>query len=490
MIKGFTTKNNGALWIQPDGPNTKVYYLGCHDLSDITVGKGSKELQQCFKSDGSGWQVISATEKPPEMIKFSIEVAMGKAADKLEQIACPSTVYITQRDCGLADVFVNRVRALMLRQVAVTSEKYTDLVSAGEDKPSKMGFEFEAWPPMGKAWSPVAGRQVTSEARALTSIAKAGGGQCASACGPASNNCDTLFATSEADGGAADVLVSYDGGGTWTITAGKPFAAAEHIAALVTVNTGNNWRVIVVRGTTDAGNPAEIAYSDDDGATWTNVDVGTVDGTYATTNNSLFALDYEHIWLVLTDGYIFFSEDAGVTWTSQADAITEDLNCVYFMSDGEHGVVGGVNNSIATTVDGGTTWSVTTGPASEAGNDVLEVAVQSEYMFWAVYDSGGVHYTNDYGDTWGARALVGVTATRVDDLKFVDDLCGWMIATDSTYLTAYSIILRTIDGGYSWEIVDSITNDGLVALLACDCNTAYAVGDLVSGTAVIGKFAA
>lgn len=487
MADNFTSKKNGSLWIQPGGPNTVVYYLGCHDLGDITVPKGSKELQQCFLPDGSGWEVISETEKPPEVITLSIEVPMGKTADWLESVPCPSTLFVMQRDCGLANVWGNYARGLTLQLSSITSEKYAGLVKRQDDVPSLMTFELQARPPLGKVWKPKSSRVTTTETRELTDIAKCGGSSCASSCGPATTVCQTLYKSSKAGGGAASVWKSDDNGATWTELAGHPFAATEDISAIECIQTGNGFRLIATRGTTDAGNPAEAAYSDDDGATWTNVVLGTVNGTFVPDHLSLFALDFEHVWITLTDGYIFFSDDAGTTFIAQAESITEDLTCIHFM-DELNGLVGGVNNSLVVTSDGGDSWTVIAGPASQAADNITAVQLLSPYHYWITYSDGKFYYTDDGGDTWYERTIIGATPNDIHDLMFFDQLCGWMTFSNTSYLTDYSTVARTIDGGKTWELLDTVSNEGLWALLVCSCNYAYAVGGVMNGTPVIAKF--
>ena len=487
MADTFTSKKNGSLWIQPDGPNTTVYYLGCHDLGDITVPKGSKELQQCFLPDGSGWEVISETEKPPEIIKLSVEVPMGKTADWLESEVCPATLNVMMRDCGLANVWGNYVRGLIMQLSSISSEKYAGLVTRQEDKPSLMSFELEARPPLGKVWKPKSSRMTISETRDLLDIAKCGGSQCASSCGPATTVCQTQYVASKAGGGAASVWKSDDSGATWTELSGHPFSATEDISAIECVQTGNGFRLIAARGTTDAGEEAEVAYSDDDGVTWTNVLLGTVHGTYVPNHLSLFALDYEHIWVGLTDGYIYFSDDAGTTWTLQTDLGAGDVLCIHFM-DEYYGLAGGEDNVLAFTTDGGDSWTVIAGPASQAADDITAVQIMTPYHFWITYNDGKIYYTDDGGDTWTERIIIGATPNDIDNLVFFDPLCGWMSFSNTTYLTDVSTIARTIDGGKTWEILDTVSNEGLRALLVCNCNLAYAVGGVLDGTPVIAKF--
>ena len=40
----FFTAAMGAVWIQPDGPNTEVQYLGCHDVAGIVLAKGAERI--------------------------------------------------------------------------------------------------------------------------------------------------------------------------------------------------------------------------------------------------------------------------------------------------------------------------------------------------------------------------------------------------------------------------------------------------------------
>ena len=44
------TSRMGALWVQPDGPNTEPKFLGCHELGDLSEAEGGVELIRCFLS--------------------------------------------------------------------------------------------------------------------------------------------------------------------------------------------------------------------------------------------------------------------------------------------------------------------------------------------------------------------------------------------------------------------------------------------------------
>jgi len=479
----------GALWIQPDGPNTQVHYLGCHDLGDITASKGAQELIQCLRADGNGWDVLTTLEKPPELIKFSIDVPLFRTADWLEQVTCPATLYITMRECGRADIFSNYVRAFAMTLSRIVSEKIAGLVMREEDKLSTLSFELEARPPLVKIWKPSLARLTTAENRGINAITTCGIMQCASGCGPAQGLCEILYKAGDAgDGVGGTVYESLDSGATWAATGTRPFGATENISALICVETGNGSRLIAARGTTDGGNPAEIAYSDDGGDTWTNVNVGSVNGAYVPWHAALFAVDWQHVWVVTTDGYVYFSDDAGATWTTLASGFTEDLWAIHV--NGDYGLAGGVNNALASSSDAGASWALISGPASQAGDTITQVQVIDANNWWLTYDDGRLYYTDDGGVTWTERTLVGVTPNFISDLKFGSGICGWMIVTNTTYLEAASSVLRTIDGGNTWELIADIDNSGLNSLVVCDCNTAYIVGELYDSTSMVVRASA
>ena len=53
MAENFTAAM-GAVWVQPDGPNTEVLYLGCHDVGDIVQPQGDVATRFCPSVEGPG----------------------------------------------------------------------------------------------------------------------------------------------------------------------------------------------------------------------------------------------------------------------------------------------------------------------------------------------------------------------------------------------------------------------------------------------------
>jgi len=495
MAEVFTSEK-WSLWAQPDGPNTKPQYLGCHDLDDMTEPGGASNLLLCFDHDDpSGYKTVGSTKEPPGPVTTAVTTYIEETADYMETIDCPFPLYVNGWKCGKPDVFSNYKRWFALAHAEIGDKTLTGLARRSEDVESTQAFALSAWPPVIRGFEVEAMQQSTSETEALNDIAFCNVKKCADECGEAQSICDDGCAVGDAAAGSptndADMICTEDGGGTWAAAAAAAFAGGEDIASLVCFYVGEDTvRHLVARGTADVGSPMEIAYSDDAGDTWTNVDVGATNGQYATGGGALFALDQYHIWLCTTAGYIYFSEDGGATWTAQESGTisANNYNHIHFASESE-GFCVGDSNTIVRTTDGGTTWTAVTGPAAEVGNDAQSVTrnVDSD-IWWVGYDGNTtLYYTTDDGDNWTERAFTGsgVAGGEVADIAFYNDLCGWMISNTTAPV---GTIHRTRDGGYTWEAVDtSITNAGLNAIWPCSCNLAFAVGEASGGTAVILK---
>lgn len=472
------TSMSGALWVQPGGPNTRPYYLSCHDLDAISEpGSGIGELIRCFDQMG-GWKIIGQTESAPDVVVTSIETVMGPTADWLEKVECPMPIYVNIRECGRADIFDNFVRSFILQQAEIGDMEITDAVYREEDEPDILSFRIMAIPPVFQAFPLGVWRVTNSETSALNDIAFTTDVRCAGACGPYRDAGDTGYAV----GDTSAVLRSIDGGVTWAATAADPFAGAENVSSVVLFYMGRDTlRVLVARGTTDAGAPAEVAYSDDGGVTWTQADAGTTNGQYATRGGTLFALNFYNIWLAATDGYLYKSEDGGVTWTAQQSGglTSGNYNSIHFANE-QIGFAGADADVIVKTRNGGDTWTACT--ATGGGGAILCVFTLDEYRVWVGTDAGDIFYSNDGGTTWTERTVNGITTGTIADIQFSNDLIGYLVHNTTGPVGR---VYRTINGGYSWQDLDLVTNAGLNAVSVIDDNRLFSVGEPSGGTAVI-----
>ncbi len=477
--KDALTTRQGAIWIQPDGPNTPVYFLGCHDLGDIAEDTGSIELLRCMDKKG-GWRTVGSTKSPPDPVSTSIENLTFIARDWLEKLSCEFTLFSLQRSGGEPDIFTNYVRALILNRARVTTITNKALAHHEEETGSSQSRDIEAWPPVYRTGTLTARRETTAETLALNDVHTYSPLDCEDRIRPG----DKAVASADSSAYTGNVLQTLDAGDNWAALAADPFTAGGNIISIVAFPMSDTVTRLLAAMEAPAGAQGKVAYSDDNGATWTTVNIGgAAAGHGAVDSGGLFALDQGHIWLASAGGYVYFSNDGGATWTAQTSGTltTEDLRCIAFL-DESSGMAGAENDVLLKTSDGGTTWELTTA-VTGTGDDINTVAASGAY--WWVGTSGGeMFYSRNDGDTWSQRSFSGSGVGDIADIAFANDLIGYAIHNTAAPVGE---ILVTINGGYSWKAITTPTNAGLNALSIADESTVYAVGEVESGTAVIVK---
>ena len=466
----FKSRENGALWILPNGPNTKPEYLPCHDLEDITQSNGGITLIQCINERGE-YETLGATIAPPEPTTTTLGTYIGRVADWIETVRCPFGLYV-MLSCGKKGVFENWERAMLLQVKAVTNRTISGLVRKDEDVPAMHTFDIEAEPGITDYFRLTSAEQTINAGVAgnINSLRFSDDVACWDTCGESAEVCENGVAgTTGTTAASGQVLLSPGLGGTadWAASSADPFTASEDVADVIMVKTGRTTtRLIAARGTTDAGNPAEIAYSDDNGATWTAVDVGSTNGEFVVKKGGLFALTPYDIFLVTDGGRIYKSEDKGISWEVKEDAgITSSAYNAIAMLNASVGYAVGTSGLVVKTVDGGKTWGQTA--ATAGSNDLFSVAVLGRDRLWVGSTAGVILESKDGGATWTSRQLADATA-NVNDQAWLDDYSAW-VANGET-------IQFTINGGFTWETIDDTTNlftGDMVSVNVCNTRLVY-----------------
>lgn len=469
--------NEGSIFVQPDGPNTKPIYLGCHDVGDLDEPLGDSALWQCKDPNlVGGWKTNRIVKGSPGMVTTSITTDVRKLADYMEELADNTPIYINLMPLtpnSKPDVFDSYDRAFAARFLATNRKRSNLAMGRGTDgaanERAEQVIDLSGAPPV-YTFFDLAGaslRVSTAETLSLNNIVF----------------CD--YAASEgfiaADGGAAAANVLGIPG--FAAVAADPFTTVgQNIVGSVCFPIDKNTtRWLVARGTSAAA-PAEVAYSDDGGTTWTSVNVGSTNTQIANDSAALFALDQFNIWYVTDDGFIYYSEDGGLTWAAQESGVitSSALNAVYFKNSLE-GMVGGDGDVLARTTDGGLTWAVVT--ATGGGNDITSIGGVGE-LWWAADSGGQLWYSSDDGTTWDERKFSGSGAGDIAAVKFATEFFG-VVAHNSA--TPVGSVLVTTNGGFTWKKITLPTNAGINDIWIASTRKLYVVGEAQGGTGFIAK---
>jgi|GEM_PF-1865620 photosystem II stability/assembly factor-like uncharacterized protein len=156
---------------------------------------------------------------------------------------------------------------------------------------------------------------------------------------------------------------------------------------------------------------------------------------------------------------------AAGTWTLQNSGVTQDLYDIDFV-DTLNGWCCGYYEYILHTTDGGQNWSIQHQSVSPDLNIAIDmVNADTGYVAGGHnWTSGWIYKTTDGGNIWnGTQVLPGRV---IYDIFFIDTERGWAAGGNMAYDTLWNAwlwqyILKTTDGGESWDIVlaDSSLND-------------------------------
>ena len=119
----------GMIWVQPDGPNTTVYPLACHDTDGIDEPLGDVTTRYCRQYDGS-WQAVNRAQGTPGDVSFDIETWKAKQISWLQMQAdrrCPLGVYFHHAFCGRSDVFLNYDQGKLAQDSIITNKSYSNM---------------------------------------------------------------------------------------------------------------------------------------------------------------------------------------------------------------------------------------------------------------------------------------------------------------------------------------------------------------------------
>ena len=476
---------DGNLFIQTD-PSDEFEFLTCTGVGDTTIPKGARTLK--YKQDlrRSGKLVASGSiQGVADFANFNIIRPLNTVNNYLQEIDCPFNARLNWACRGTRTILSNYELGAFIIDSAFTSSTISNPLSGGETENDRINTTGDVSGARFTYVYPLAGKRLTmvstTDVYALAVVPS----ECASRCGDKVGLGQIVWAGFEETAYTVGYIqVSRDYGATWNHPAGWwPFAVAGDISSIVIVDSASGYRVICARGSAAVG-PAEVSFSDDEGATGTDVEVGIVNGqTIQMLRKDLRG----RIWAVATDGDIYMSATNGASWSANlgGTVTTEDLYDIVFYDDNVGYSVGNAN-AFLVTVDGGLTWTAGVGPS--VGDNLISIDVNYAGHIYVTNDDAELWRSTDQGATW---ELMLDLAGTMNQVRFDDDFryFGYLVVDSAAPV---GTLYRSEDAGNTWAQIGvpatDYLNAGINCVAVCDANMAYAGGAPQAATSFVAKF--
>ncbi len=257
---------------------------------------------------------------------------------------------------------------------------------------------------------------------------------------PASSTCWAV-------GGGGMILVSGNGGQTWSH---RPSGTMSFLRGLAAPTTMDAWVV---------GDDGTILFTQDGGFSWTPQPSGVTLGI-----NEIFAISSSEAWVVGDAGMVRHTTNGGALWSAQTSNTTNNLNDIFFV-DAQNGWAVGASKTIRKTTNGGQTWTSITIPGPGLF-DLIGVFFVDAQNGWAAGTNGTILCTTNGGAQWTRQTTN--TTTDLNKVRFLDLNTGVTVGELGT-------VLFTTNGGQIWVPFASGATNGLEGL-ASSGTTVVAVG--------------
>lgn len=265
---------------------------------------------------------------------------------------------------------------------------------------------------------------------------------------PSGYSCSKIVFTDELKGfilkGDGDLVTTTDQGGTWSFR--------QNFPNTVTMDLKDSTGVI-------CGYFGSIYVSKDNGYSWVKRSTPLSDHFFTAD-----VVSKDTIFLASTIGKVFRSDDGGNTWKTFDCGI--QISSMEFVNS-KVGFIGGRNQYILKTEDGGATWQQNVSVNRSPSNTMTIKFIDVNNGF-AFREHSDLLSTTDGGQTW-------TTYNVSDDIysfHFINKTTGFACGE-------YGIIYRTDNGGASWNWISPTSRIyayDLYSTYFINSNTGFAVG--------------
>lgn len=161
---------------------------------------------------------------------------------------------------------------------------------------------------------------------------------------------------------------------------------------------------------------------------------------------------------VIDNERVFKTTDGGTTWVNYSTGMSGNRSIGFF--DSQTGILGHFStttNSMQRTTNGGVNWAALD-MGSGAINGICGISIadsNTAYACGTYYTYGRAFKTTDKGQTWAVVFNDTSLARTLIDCYFWSSDSGLIAGGYNTgnFMTGYSVVLRTVDGGNSWQRV-------------------------------------
>lgn len=442
----FAKSSQYRIFVQHAGssPANPYVYVGCLSLGGLQHDLGAGEAITCPSSEVRGaYDIVDETSPPPSLPTTDFTQKMDRILQDfwwdLRKRRCAFNMAIVGSNCAAPDDINDFQSKILTKGVKMTAFNTGAFNTADADAAidltgSLQLRDFDRFLPM--TFGEKADTSTFSEALDGIFADKI---QCGD-CGDPSDGCQKMYvltSTIAASPALSSQLVhSKNGGATW---ATDDITTLATLAASALANVGT--RIVVVSN-------ADLAHHYKQQST---IDAGTsgswsrVSSGYVTAKgpNAIWSKSPSETYVAANGGYIYFMANptAAVTVLTDGSVTVQNLNDI--RGKGRTIVAVGASNAVLLSENGGSTFSLVTGPAVGVALNTVEVVTAS--IWWVGAANGNAYYTTDKGVTW-TENTPDSAMTVVNSIRFVDELVGYM----SVETSGAPRIYRTSDNGYSW----------------------------------------
>jgi photosystem II stability/assembly factor-like uncharacterized protein len=257
------------------------------------------------------------------------------------------------------------------------------------------------------------------------------------------------------------ILYTSNGGNIWEIKSapGSFFSSAFKKVCFADENNG-----YITGGYYHLTNEPYLYKTTDGGITWVSISMKFYLGRYFA---GVSFSDSNTGIIAGSNGLIIRTTDGGTSWSNQTQVTDQNLSGVYF-SDANIGTAVGWNGIILRTTNGGSNWLVQSGSSTESMTSVFFTDIN--YGIAAGF-GGTILRTTNGGSIWLVDTISAYYALR--SVSFSDANNGIIGGSGGSGVTT-GMFLKTTNGGISWIFKETNTV-GLWDVVLLNANTAIAV---------------